>query len=158
MRRRGFCYPARQISGRAPRDMAGLADESAVLKPHKARCINCRSDIAVPATYAHDDFIKCGTCGMQHKVIRGDVLAGNAPTMAAGLLQPVSVRAHDIPGRGPPARISDGRRARATRTDPPRLQRLVGGADGDRTRDLVNTIHARSPLRHAWSQAADPLH
>jgi len=52
--------------------MPGLADESAILKPQKSRCVNCRSDIAVPATYAHGDFIKCGTCGMQHKVIRGE--------------------------------------------------------------------------------------
>jgi hypothetical protein len=52
--------------------MPGLADESAVLKPTKSRCIHCRSDIAVPATYAQGDFIKCGTCGTQHKVIRGE--------------------------------------------------------------------------------------
>jgi len=50
--------------------MPGLADESAILKPQKARCVHCRSDIAVPATYAHGDHIKCGTCGTQHKVIR----------------------------------------------------------------------------------------
>ena len=52
--------------------MPGLADESAILKPQKGRCVHCRSDIAVPATYAHGDFIKCGTCGMQHKVVRGE--------------------------------------------------------------------------------------
>jgi hypothetical protein len=52
--------------------MPGLADESAILKPYKGRCVHCRSDINVPATYAHGDFIKCGTCGMQHKVIRGE--------------------------------------------------------------------------------------
>jgi hypothetical protein len=66
-----------------PRDMPGLADESAVLKPTKGRCVHCRSDIAVPATYAHGDFIKCGTCGTQHKVIRGEgvrlVIADVAP-------------------------------------------------------------------------------
>jgi len=50
--------------------MPGLADESAILKPQKGRCVHCRSDINVPATYAHGDFIKCGTCGTQHKVIR----------------------------------------------------------------------------------------
>jgi hypothetical protein len=54
--------------------MPGLADESAILKPQKGRCVHCRSDMAVPATYAHGDFIKCGTCGMQHKVIRGEGL------------------------------------------------------------------------------------
>lgn len=52
--------------------MPGLADESAILKPHKGRCVHCRSDMAVPATYAHGDFIKCGTCGTQHKVVRGE--------------------------------------------------------------------------------------
>jgi predicted RNase H-like nuclease (RuvC/YqgF family) len=34
--------------------------------------VHCRSDIAIPATYAHGDFIKCGTCGTQHKVVRGE--------------------------------------------------------------------------------------
>ena len=67
--------------------MPGLADESAVLKPTKSRCIHCRSDIAVPATYAQGDFIKCGTCGTQHKVIRGEgvrlVLADVAPLKEA---------------------------------------------------------------------------
>jgi hypothetical protein len=67
--------------------MPGLADESAILKPQKARCVNCRSDVVVPATYAHGDFIKCGTCGMQHKVIRGEgvrlVIADVAPLKEA---------------------------------------------------------------------------
>lgn len=67
--------------------MPGLADESAILKPHKGRCVHCRSDINVPATYAHGDFIKCGTCGMQHKVIRGEgvrlVIADVAPLKEA---------------------------------------------------------------------------
>ena len=48
---------------------------------------NCRSDIAVPATYAHGDFIKCGTCGTQHKVVRGEgmrlVIADVAPLKEA---------------------------------------------------------------------------
>jgi hypothetical protein len=39
-----------------------------------ARCVNCRSDVTVPERYAHGDHIKCGTCGTQHKVLRGDVL------------------------------------------------------------------------------------
>lgn len=38
------------------------------------RCVNCRTDVEVPGTYAHGDHIKCGTCGTQHKVMRGDVL------------------------------------------------------------------------------------
>lgn len=40
----------------------------------KVRCVNCRTDISVPSTYAHGDHIKCGSCGMKHKVVRGDVL------------------------------------------------------------------------------------
>jgi len=39
-----------------------------------ARCVNCRSEVTVPEGYAHGDHIKCGTCAMQHKVLRGDVL------------------------------------------------------------------------------------
>jgi len=40
----------------------------------KARCAHCRSEIVVPETYHHGDHIKCGSCGMRHKVSRGDVL------------------------------------------------------------------------------------
>jgi len=40
----------------------------------KARCVNCRSDVLVPDSYAHGDHIKCGVCGTSHKVSRGDVL------------------------------------------------------------------------------------
>ena len=40
----------------------------------KSRCQHCRSDIVVPESYHHGDHIKCGSCGMRHKVSRGDVL------------------------------------------------------------------------------------
>jgi hypothetical protein len=40
----------------------------------KARCVNCRSEVVVPDTYASGDHIKCGVCNTQHKVQRGDVL------------------------------------------------------------------------------------
>ena len=40
----------------------------------RVRCVNCRTDISVPASYAHGDHIKCGSCGTKHKVVRGDVL------------------------------------------------------------------------------------
>jgi len=40
----------------------------------KSRCMHCRSDIIVPESYHHGDHIKCGSCGMRHKVSRGDVL------------------------------------------------------------------------------------
>jgi hypothetical protein len=38
-----------------------------------ARCVNCRSEVSVPPSYAHGDHIKCATCGTQHKVQRGNV-------------------------------------------------------------------------------------
>jgi hypothetical protein len=40
----------------------------------KARCVNCRSEVTVPDSYAHGDHIPCGTCGTSHKVSRGEVL------------------------------------------------------------------------------------
>jgi hypothetical protein len=40
----------------------------------KGRCAHCRSEIIVPETYHHGDHIKCGSCGMRHKVSRGEVL------------------------------------------------------------------------------------
>jgi hypothetical protein len=40
----------------------------------KARCLHCRADVEVPASYADGDHVRCGTCGTQHKVQRGDVL------------------------------------------------------------------------------------
>jgi hypothetical protein len=43
-------------------------------KRERARCVHCRTDIVVPATYAHGDHIKCGTCATKHKVVRGDVV------------------------------------------------------------------------------------
>lgn len=52
-----------------------------------APCSYCRSEIAVPAQYAHGDHIKCGSCGTKHKVVRGDrlrlVLADAAPLREA---------------------------------------------------------------------------
>lgn len=43
-------------------------------RTERARCVHCRTDIVVPASYAHGDHIKCGTCGTKHKVVRGEVL------------------------------------------------------------------------------------
>jgi hypothetical protein len=52
-------------------------------KTQTAPCIHCRSDVAVPDSYAHGDHIKCGACGTKHKVVRGDrlrlVIADSAP-------------------------------------------------------------------------------
>lgn len=39
-----------------------------------ARCVHCRYEVLVPESYAHGDHIKCGSCGTQHKVSRGEVL------------------------------------------------------------------------------------
>lgn len=36
----------------------------------KARCAECRTEIAIPDTYAQGDHIKCATCGTRHKVSR----------------------------------------------------------------------------------------
>jgi hypothetical protein len=40
----------------------------------KARCVHCRALVSVPDSYQHGDHIKCGDCGTQHKVARGEVL------------------------------------------------------------------------------------
>jgi len=40
----------------------------------KARCTICRSEVDVPQSYADGDHIKCGVCGTQHKVQRGEAL------------------------------------------------------------------------------------
>lgn len=40
----------------------------------RAQCVHCRGDIEVPDRYAHGDHIKCGSCGTNHKVVRGDRL------------------------------------------------------------------------------------
>jgi hypothetical protein len=52
-----------------------------------ARCVSCHEEISVPVRYAHGDHIKCGVCGTNHKVVRGDrlrlVLADVAPLREA---------------------------------------------------------------------------
>ncbi len=40
----------------------------------KARCVSCREEMSVADRYAHGDHIKCGVCGTEHKVVRGDRL------------------------------------------------------------------------------------
>jgi hypothetical protein len=39
-----------------------------------ARCVHCREEVQVPARYAHGDHLKCGVCGTDHRVVRGDRL------------------------------------------------------------------------------------
>ncbi len=36
------------------------------------RCLSCRVDVHVPASYEHGDQVKCGSCGTLHKVVRGE--------------------------------------------------------------------------------------
>ena len=58
-------------------------------EPAKARCVHCRAEILVPDQYQHGDHIKCGACGMRHKVTRGEkegvrlVIADVAPLREA---------------------------------------------------------------------------
>ena len=58
-------------------------------EPAKARCMHCRAEVSVPDQYQHGDHIKCGACGMRHKVSRGEkdgvrlVIADVAPLREA---------------------------------------------------------------------------
>jgi hypothetical protein len=36
----------------------------------KVPCVECRTEIAVPSSYAQGDHVKCPTCGTRHKVSR----------------------------------------------------------------------------------------
>jgi hypothetical protein len=36
----------------------------------KGRCVHCRTDVIVPASYAEGDHIKCGACDTGHRVTR----------------------------------------------------------------------------------------
>jgi hypothetical protein len=38
----------------------------------KAYCVHCRTDVAVPSSYADGDHIKCGACSTQHRVVRAN--------------------------------------------------------------------------------------
>ena len=40
--------------------------------PASARCVMCRVEVAVPASYEQGDQLKCGSCGTLHKVVRGE--------------------------------------------------------------------------------------
>jgi len=49
----------------------------------KARCVHCREEVEIPDRYAHGDHVRCGACGTDHKILRGDrvrlVLADVSP-------------------------------------------------------------------------------
>jgi hypothetical protein len=53
----------------------------------KARCVHCREAVEVWERYAHGDHIRCGACGTDQRLIRGDrlrlVLADVAPLREA---------------------------------------------------------------------------
>lgn len=53
----------------------------------KAPCVNCREAIEISERYAQGDHIRCGACGTDHKILRGDrvrlVLADVAPLREA---------------------------------------------------------------------------
>ncbi len=38
------------------------------------RCLVCRVEVVVPASYEHGDQVRCGSCGTAHRVLRGDRL------------------------------------------------------------------------------------
>ncbi len=38
----------------------------------KARCVHCREDVEIPERYAHGDHIRCGGCGTDQRVVRGE--------------------------------------------------------------------------------------
>ena len=37
----------------------------------KARCIECRSEILIPETFASGDIVPCGRCDTKHRLLRG---------------------------------------------------------------------------------------
>jgi hypothetical protein len=53
----------------------------------KAPCVNCRETVEVSERYAQGDHIRCGACGTDHKILRGDrvriVLADVGPLREA---------------------------------------------------------------------------
>jgi len=38
----------------------------------KAPCVNCREAVEISERYAQGDHIRCGACGTDHKIVRGD--------------------------------------------------------------------------------------
>jgi hypothetical protein len=51
-----------------------MPEHASTSTPQRARCVHCRAMVTVPESYQHGDHIKCGDCGTQHKVARGEVL------------------------------------------------------------------------------------
>jgi hypothetical protein len=51
-----------------------MPEQASTITPQRARCVHCRAMVTVPDSYQHGDHIKCGGCGTQHKVARGEVL------------------------------------------------------------------------------------
>ena len=38
----------------------------------KVPCVNCREAVEITERYAQGDHIRCGACGTDHKILRGD--------------------------------------------------------------------------------------
>ncbi len=38
----------------------------------RLRCVHCREEVEVSDRYAHGDHVRCGHCGTDHKLVRGD--------------------------------------------------------------------------------------
>ncbi len=51
-----------------------MASSAPAAPQPRARCVTCRNEIDVPASYEHGDQLKCGSCGTLHKVVRGERL------------------------------------------------------------------------------------
>jgi hypothetical protein len=62
----------------------------------KARCVHCRTDVIVPASYADGDHIKCGACGTQHRVVRTNVAVRLVIADVAPLREALTEHQHRI--------------------------------------------------------------
>src|SRR5574340_541442 len=38
----------------------------------RRRCVHCHDEVEVSERYAHGDHLRCGHCGTDHKLVRGD--------------------------------------------------------------------------------------
>ncbi len=56
----------------------------------KAPCVNCREAVEVSERYAQGDHIRCGACGTDHKILRGDkvrLVIGDVAPLRDALVQ-----------------------------------------------------------------------
>jgi hypothetical protein len=73
----------------------------------KGRCVHCRTDVLVPASYADGDHIKCGACDTGHRVVR----TNNALRLVIADVAPLreTLRQNDQRLRVLEAELSDAR-------------------------------------------------